>query len=62
MFLHVLELADENVAQPTSVTTIPGGIAIGDRWKVKFALEGPAGGSINGAPLATTLKVEGQYR
>jgi hypothetical protein len=62
VFLHVLELADENVAQPTAVTTIPGGIAIGDRWKLQFALEGPPGGSVNGAPLATTLKNEGQYR
>lgn len=62
VFLHVLELADEDVVQPTPVTRTATGVAIGDKWKLQFSFQGPVGGSVNGTPLATTVKTEGQYR
>ena len=63
LFLHVLELADEEVHDSTDVTLVgAAGVDIDGRWKVRFNAEGALGGSIGGVPLATTLKTEGQYR
>ena len=62
-FLHVLEVADEAATGPVEVKFVgPAGVDIGTRWKVRFQSAGPPGGSLNGAPLATTLKIDSQYK
>jgi len=62
LFLHVFELADEPVQQPTSVTFVaPAGVDIADRWQVRFHPAGPLGGTVCNKPLATTVKTEAQY-
>jgi len=62
LFLHVLEIADEGAA-PTPVKFVaPAGIDLGDGRKVRFNAEGPLGGSVNGAPLSTSVRTEAQYK
>jgi hypothetical protein len=62
-FLHVLEIADENATGPGEVKFVaPAGVDIGARWKVRFNPAGPLGGTLNGAALAATVKIEAQYR
>lgn len=60
-FLHVLELADEDVVEPTRIRLQGGVLEIGDRWKVKFS-DGATGGTVNGTALSTTVRNEAQYR
>jgi hypothetical protein len=63
LFLHVFEVADEQVRQPVSVTFVPpAGIDIADRWRVRLNTAGDLGGTVNGKPLATTTQIESQYR
>jgi hypothetical protein len=63
LFLHVFEIVDEQVRQPSRVQLVgPAGVDIADRWQVRFNAAGPLGGDVNGQPLATTLKFESQYR
>jgi hypothetical protein len=63
LFLHVFEVADEQVRQPVSVTLVPpAGIDIADRWQVRLNATGDLGGTVNGKPLATTTQIESQYR
>lgn len=63
LFLEVLEVADEDVIQPTeAVFLAPSGVDLGTRWKIRFNADGAVGGSVGGTPLATTLKTAPQYR
>lgn len=63
LFLHVLELVDEDVVKPTVVKLVgPAGVDIGDRWRIRFTPDGALGGSVGGAPLATSIRNETQYR
>jgi hypothetical protein len=62
-FLHVLEIADETASGAGDVKHVaPAGVDIGGRWKVRFNASGPLGGTLNGTPLAATIKVDSQYR
>jgi hypothetical protein len=62
LFLHVFEIADESVREPAAIQFVaPAGINVADRWQVQLNPFGPLGGTVNGKPLATTLKTEGQY-
>jgi hypothetical protein len=62
LFLHVFEIADEQVREPTEVKFVPpAGVVIGDRWRVSFNPDGPLGGKVNDNGLATSLKTEAQY-
>lgn len=62
LFLHVFEIADEQVQQPTSVQLVPpAGVNIADRWQVRFHATGELTGTVNGRPLATTVRIESQY-
>lgn len=62
LFLHVFEITDENVAQPTDVTFVPpAGVDIAGLWQVRFNPTGELGGTVGDAPLATTIKIETQY-
>jgi len=48
LFLHVFEIADEQVHAPTDVKFFPpAGIAIGERRRVSFNSNGPLGGKVN---------------
>jgi hypothetical protein len=60
-FLHVLEIADEGATEPTPVKFADGVIELAGR-KVRFNSAGAPGGTLDGAPLATTVKTEAQYR
>jgi hypothetical protein len=63
LFLHVLELVDEEIVLPSDVRFVPpAGLDIIDRWKIRFHAEGQLGGSIGDRPLPVTVKTEGQYR
>ena len=63
LFLHVLEVVNEDVVEPTDVKFVaPAGVDLGATWKVRFHPDGAAGGSLNGAPLSAAVKNEGQYR
>ena len=63
LFLHVLEVADEEVRQATNVKLVgAAGLDIGDRWKLRFHAERALGGTIGGALFATTVQNEAQYR
>ena len=62
LFLHVLEITDEQIRQPSDVKLIPpSGVAIGDKWQVRFKASGPLGGKVGERNLSTTLKTEAQY-
>jgi hypothetical protein len=63
LFLHVLEVVDETVVEPTDVRFVaPAGLDLGDRWKIRFHADGAVGGTVGTASLATTVKNESQYR
>jgi len=63
LFLHVFEIADEQVRQPTEVTFVPpAGIDIAGKWRVRFDPTGRLGGSIDDRPLTTTVRTEAQYQ
>lgn len=58
----VLEIVDEQIRQPVSVTFVPlAGIDIADRWQVHFNTTGELGGMVRNKPLATTVRIESQY-
>jgi hypothetical protein len=62
LFLHVFEIADEQLRQPTAVKFVaPAGVDIAERWQIRFNPAGPLGGKIAGKPLATTIQLERQY-
>jgi len=62
LFLHVIEILDEGAAPSADVRLVPpAGVDIGGTWKIRFNADGPAGGTVNGARLAATLKIEAQY-
>jgi len=57
-----LEIVDEQILQPVSVTFIPpAGFNIADRWQVHFNTTGDLGGMVSNKPLATTVRIESQY-
>jgi hypothetical protein len=63
LFLHVFEITDEKVRQPTPVEfAVPAGVKIAQRWQVQFNPTGGLGGSVNDRPLNTTIKTETQYQ
>jgi hypothetical protein len=63
LFLHVFEVADEGVRQPTTVEfAAPAGVNIAQRWQVRFNPKGTLGGTVNDKPLTTTIKTETQYQ
>jgi hypothetical protein len=63
LFLHVLELVDEEIVQPSDVTFVaPAGADLGGKWKVRFNADGPVGGTVGETPLSSTIRNEGQYR
>lgn len=63
LFLHVFEIADEQLRQPTAVKFVaPAGVDIAERWQIRFNPAGPLGGTIGDKPLATTVKTEKQYQ
>ena len=63
LFLHVFEIVDEQVSQPTSVAFVPpAGVDIADRWQVRFNPIGELGGTVADKPLATTIQIEAQYK
>ncbi|MEN6335289.1 MAG: hypothetical protein ABFE01_13650 [Phycisphaerales bacterium] len=63
LFLHVFEIADEQIHQPANITFVPpAGVDIAGRWQVRFNPTGELGGDIDGQPLATTIRTEAQYR
>jgi hypothetical protein len=62
LFLHVLEIAPEG-ATPTEVKFVaPAGLDLGDGRRVRFNVEGPLGGSVNGSALAGNVRIEAQYK
>jgi hypothetical protein len=63
LFLHVLEITDEGVHQPTDVKLVaPAGVDLGDGRKVRFHASGALGGTVNGVELPTSIRIEGQYK
>jgi len=63
LFIHVFEVADEQVRQPTSVEFVaPAGVNIAQQWQVRFNPKGALGGTVNDKILATTVKTETQYQ
>ena len=63
LFLHVFEVTDEGVHQPTTVEfSAPASVNIAQRWQVRFNPKGALGGMVNGKPLTTTIKTETQYQ
>jgi len=63
LFLHVFEVTEEGVLQPTALEfSAPAGVNIGQRWQVRFNPKGTLGGTVNGKPLTTNIKTETQYR
>lgn len=63
LFLHVFEIVNEQVRQPTEVHLLaPAEVAIGSRWQVRFNPDGPLGGSLGDKPLATNILAEAQYQ
>lgn len=62
LFLHVFEIANEQLRQATAVKFVaPAGVDIAERWQVRFNPAGPLGGKIGGKPLATSVQTERQY-
>jgi hypothetical protein len=62
LFLHVFEITDEQVQQPTSVTFVPpAGVDIGARWQVRFDAAGALGGTVCNKPLTGSVETETQY-
>ena len=63
LFLHVFEVTDEGVLQPTALEfSAPAGVNIGQRWQVRFNAKGTLSGTVNGKPLITSIKTETQYQ
>jgi hypothetical protein len=62
LFLHVLEVTDEGVAQPTSVTLAGTGVDLGDGRKVRFNAEGPLGGTLDGTAFSSSVSTDAQYK
>jgi hypothetical protein len=62
LFLHVLEVTDEGVTQPTSVTLAGTGVDLGDGRKVRFNAEGPLGGTLDGTAFSNAVSTEAQYK
>jgi hypothetical protein len=61
LFLHVFEIAGENVREPADVRFVPpAGVAIGDSWRVSFNETGAIGGKIGETELPTILRIAGQ--
>jgi hypothetical protein len=62
LFLHVFEIADEQVKEAADVKFVPpAGVKIGDRWLVRFNADGALGGTVGEKSLSTTIKTEAQY-
>jgi hypothetical protein len=62
LFLHVLELADEEVRTPSRVDFVPpAGVDLEDGRRVRFHAEGPLGGTLDGQPLPTAPRIDAQY-
>lgn len=62
LFLHVFEITDEPVREPTEVKFVPpAGVLIGDRWQVQFNATGPLGGQVGKESLSTAIHAEAQY-
>lgn len=63
LFLHVFEITDEAVREPSDVKfAAPAGVEIAGRWQVRFNAAGPLGGQIGAKPLATAVRTESQYQ
>ncbi len=63
LFLWVLEVADEGGAAPSDVKLVlPAGVDLGDGRRVRFHPDGPLGGTLDGRPFTTSLKVDAQYQ
>ena len=63
LFLHVFEIADEQVTEPADVTFVaPASVNIAERWQVRFNALGALGGTMNDKPLAITVQIESQYQ
>jgi len=62
LFLHVFEIADEQIRQATAVKFVaPAGIDIAEQWQVRFNPAGPLGGTVGSKTLTTSIKTENQY-
>ena len=62
LFLHVFEIADEQLRQATAVKFVaPAGVDIAERWQIRFNPAGPLGGTVGDMPLTITVKTEKQY-
>jgi hypothetical protein len=62
LFLHVFEIVDEEVRSPAAVTFVPpAGLDIAGRWQVRLSAAGTLGGTVDGKPLTTTVRIESQY-
>jgi hypothetical protein len=62
LFLHVFEIADEQLRQATAVKFVaPAGVDIAERWQIRFNPAGPLGGMVGDMPLTITIKTEKQY-
>ncbi len=62
LFLHVFEIADEQLRQATAVKFVaPAGVDIAERWQIRFNPAGPLGGTVGDMPLTITIKTEKQY-
>jgi len=63
LFLHVFEVADDNVRQPTTVEfAAPASVNIARQWQVRFNPKGTLGGMVNDKSLTTTIQTETQYQ
>lgn len=57
LFLHVFEIGSESVREASPVQFVaPAGVDIGNRWRVRFNLSGPLGGTVSEKPLATSIR------
>ncbi len=62
LFLHVFEIVDEGVRQPTDVRFVPpAGVDLGERWQVRFNPVGRLGGKVGDQSLTTGIQTEAQY-
>ncbi len=62
LFLHVMEIGEENDPQPANVRfTAPACVEIEGRWCVQFNADGPLGGKVGDRTLATGVSCERQY-
>jgi hypothetical protein len=63
LFLHVFEIAEENIHEPTEVKFVaPAGIDIGNKWHIQFNATGNLGGSVGATQLTSTINTSAQYR